>query len=231
MLAASSDAISTLLYRINLWPSVATKVVLVLLKLIYTPVMAGRSSSLLVAKMVLLIALLNTSVDISTTVGLVTAAILGKSVAFSPANLYRPLSELISMLYVSLSMLKVTGCSGRFFRVSINILAGTAILPSSFASRSISVIMEVCRSEAVTVNFPSLISKRKFSKIGTTGLVVTTPLMADRCFKRVEELTINFIDIFFMRQIKRRASTPDQQASLTLLIPHPKILREWATRG
>src|SRR5690606_7621804 len=159
--------------------------------------MAGRSSSLLVAKMVLLIALLNTSVDISTTVGLVTAAILGKSVAFSPANLYRPLSELIAMLYVSLSILKVTGCSGRFFRVSINILAGTAILPSSFASKSISVIMEVCKSEAVTVNFPSFISKRKFSKIGTTGLVVTTPLIADRCFKRVEELTINFIDINF----------------------------------
>jgi hypothetical protein len=38
-----------------------------------------------------------------------------------------------------------------------------------------------------------LISKRKFSKIGTTGLVVTTPLIAESCFSRAEEETINFI--------------------------------------
>jgi hypothetical protein len=38
-----------------------------------------------------------------------------------------------------------------------------------------------------------LISKRKFSKIGTTGLVVTTPLIAESCFNSAEEETINFM--------------------------------------
>ena len=53
--------------------------------------------------------------------------------------------------------------------------------------------MEVCRSEAVMVNTDPLISKRKFSRIGTTGLVVTTPLMAESCLSKAEEETINFI--------------------------------------
>ena len=159
----------------------------------YTPVIAGRSSSLLVAKMVLLIAVANTSVDISTEKSLDTDGTLGKSVAFSPANLYLPLSELISTLYVSSSIEKVTGCSGKFFKVSKRILAGTAILPLSLDSTSISVIMDVCKSEAVTVNTPSFISNKKFSRIGTTGLVVITPLMPDNCFKSAAEETINFM--------------------------------------
>jgi hypothetical protein len=33
----------------------------------------------------------------------------------------------------------------------------------------------------------------KFSRMGTTGLVVTTPLMAESCLSKAEEETINFI--------------------------------------
>jgi len=122
-----------------------------------------------------------------------TVGTLGKSVAFSPDNLYLPLSELISMLYELSSIENVIGCYGRFLSVSNNILEGTAILPFSLASTSNSVIIEVCKSEAVMVNLPSLISNRKFSRIGTTGLVVITPLIAETCFNKYEEETINFI--------------------------------------
>ena len=49
--------------------------------------MAGLNSSLLVAKMVLLTALANTSEEIAAEKSFDTAGTLGKSVAFSPANL------------------------------------------------------------------------------------------------------------------------------------------------
>src|SRR5690606_31367125 len=100
---------------------------------------------------------------------------------------------MISMLYDDSSMENVTGCSGRFFRVSKRIRAGTAILPFSFDSTCISVIIDVCRSEAVTVRLPLSSSKRKFSRMGTTGFVVMTPLILESCLSRYAELTINFI--------------------------------------
>src|SRR5699024_8733941 len=99
MIALSvSEATSTRRYRTSLWPSVATKVVLVSLRFRNTPVIAGLSSSLLVAKIVLLMASASTSEERLTESPSVTTEILGKSVAFSPANLYLPLSELISIL-------------------------------------------------------------------------------------------------------------------------------------
>ncbi len=93
-----SDLISVLRYRTSRWPSVATNVVFFSPRFTYTPVMAGRSSSLLVAKMVLLTARASTSVEIEAEKSFDTEGTFGKSVAFSPDNLYRPLSELISML-------------------------------------------------------------------------------------------------------------------------------------
>src|SRR5690606_32922283 len=65
--------------------------------------------------------------------------------------------------------------------------------PFSLASTGNSVIMEVSRSLAVIVRVLSFISKRKFSRMGTTGLLVTTPFILDNCFNRAEEETINFI--------------------------------------
>ena len=93
-----SDFTSVLRYLTNLCPSVATKVAFFSVRLTYTPVMAGRSSSLLVAKMVLLTARARTSDETAAEKSLETAGTFGKSVAFSPESLYRPLSELISIL-------------------------------------------------------------------------------------------------------------------------------------
>jgi len=53
--------------------------------------------------------------------------------------------------------------------------------------------MDVCKSDAVIVRSPESISKRKFSRIGTTGLVVMTPFIVVSCFSKAEEETMNFI--------------------------------------
>src|SRR5258706_1885285 len=134
--------------------------------------------------MVLLTALDSTSEEIVAEKSLETEGTLGKSVAFSPESLYRPLSELISILYDDSSIENVTGWSGRFLSVSRRIRAGTAMLPRSFDSTVISVIIEVCKSEAVTVKLVLSISNKKFSRIGTTGFVVITPLILESCFSR-----------------------------------------------
>src|SRR6188472_2574846 len=65
ILLAFSDFTSDLLYLTKRWPSVATKVVFLSPRFTYTPVIAGLNSSLLVAKIVLLTALANTSDAIS----------------------------------------------------------------------------------------------------------------------------------------------------------------------
>src|SRR5690606_10342398 len=93
-----SDVTSFLRYRTRRWPSVETKTVFFSPRLMYTPVIAGRSSSLLVAKIVLLMARASTSEEISAYKSFDTEGTRGKSVAFSPDSLYRPLSEMISIL-------------------------------------------------------------------------------------------------------------------------------------
>src|SRR5690606_15838108 len=93
-----SDDTSFLRYRTRRWPSVATKVVFFSPRFTYTPVIAGRSSSLLVAKIVLFTARASTSDDNSAEKSFDTLGTFGKSVAFSPDSLYRPLSEIISTL-------------------------------------------------------------------------------------------------------------------------------------
>jgi predicted ABC-type sugar transport system permease subunit len=53
--------------------------------------------------------------------------------------------------------------------------------------------MLVCRSVAEIVKLPSLISKRKFSSIGKTVLLLDAPLTVCKCFKSVDVDTINLI--------------------------------------
>jgi hypothetical protein len=79
-------------------------------------------------------------------------------------------------------MFREIGCSGRFFRVSRKIFAGTATVPDSSESTGMDILAVVCKSEAVAVRLPSEISRRKFSSMGMTGLVDTTPEMSDRFF-------------------------------------------------
>ena len=55
------------------------------------------------------------------------------------------------------------------------------------------VVMLVCRSVAEIVKFPSLISKRKFSNIGKTVLLLDAPFTVCKCFNNVDVDTINLI--------------------------------------
>jgi hypothetical protein len=48
----------------------------------------------------------------------------------------------------------------------------------------------------VIVKRPSWISNKKFSKIGTIGLVEITPFMAEICFNNADEDTKNFIVLY-----------------------------------
>ena len=77
--------------------------------------------------------------------------------------------------------------------VSIKIFAGIAMLPSSFDSTCNSTITDVWRSEAVIKRLPPSISNKTFSKIGTTGFEVITPLIELRFFSKYDEETIKFI--------------------------------------
>ncbi|MNY39432.1 hypothetical protein D3C86_1741150 [compost metagenome] len=90
-------------------------------------------------------------------------------------------------------MVKVTGCSGRVLSVSSKIREGIAIFPFSLASTCKLVVIEVCKSVADTVSVPSFISNKKFSRIGSTVLLLNAPLIACNCFSKVLVETINFI--------------------------------------
>src|SRR5688572_13185106 len=97
--------------------------------------MAGRRSSLLTANKVLLMAV--TKADEGMVNDVVSSAVgsFGKLSGFSPITLYLPLSDVISIPKF-LSMVKVSGWSGMFFKESIRILAGIQTLPLSLASIS-----------------------------------------------------------------------------------------------
>src|SRR5690554_2605184 len=157
--------------------------------------MAGRNSSLLTAKMVLLMASANIEADMLTEAPFSTTGIFGKSSAFSPLNLYFPSPALISTARVCISMEKATGWSGRVFSVSIRILDGMATRPSSFDSMANDVTMLVCRSVAEIVRILSLISNRKFSRIGSTVFVLDAPLIACNCFSSNDVETINLMSV------------------------------------
>lgn len=72
-----------------------------------------------------------------------------------------------------------------------------ATRPSSFASIGKEVTMLVCKSVAEIVSKLSLISKRKFSRIGKTVLVLEAPLMDCNCLSKMEVETINLMSEFF----------------------------------
>src|ERR1700761_2538923 len=122
-----------------------------------------------------------------------TTGILGKSSPFSPFSLYLPSPAFISIANVLSSTEKLTGCSGNDFKVSSNMRDGMAILPFSFDSTGSEVVMLVCKSVEEMVRLPSLISNKKFSKIGKTVLLLNAPLTACNCFNKVEVETINLI--------------------------------------
>ena len=60
--------------------------------------------------------------------------------------------------------------------------------------------MLVCKSVAEIVKFPSLISKRKFSSIGKTVLLLEAPFTVCRCFNKVDVDTINLMISFSLLQ-------------------------------
>src|ERR1700761_8976346 len=163
--------------------------------------MAGRSSSLLTANMVLFIASAKTDAGKFTDDAFSTTGIFGKSSPFSPLSLYFPSPALISMANVLSSTEKVTGCSGNDFSVSNNMRDGIAIRPFSFASTVKEVVMLVCRSVAEMVKFPSFISNKKFSSMGNTVLLLSAPLTDCNCFKSVDVETMNLIiELVFIYQ-------------------------------
>src|SRR5690606_13282958 len=96
-------------YRTSLCASVATNVTDCSANCTSTPAMAGRNSSLLTAKMVLLIASDNTDAGMLTVEALSTTGIFGKSSAFSPLSLYLPSPALISIASVWVSTENATG--------------------------------------------------------------------------------------------------------------------------
>jgi hypothetical protein len=155
--------------------------------------MAGRSSSLLTAKMVLLIASAKTDAGRFTDEAFSTTGIFGKSSPFSPLSLYLPSPALISMAKVVSSTEKVTGCSGSDFKVSSKMRDGIAMRPFYFASKVKEVVMLVCKSVAEMVKFPSFISNKKFSSMGSTVLLLNAPLTDCNCLSNVDVETINLI--------------------------------------
>ena len=141
-----------------------------------TPVMAGRRSSLLTAKIDLLMAvskawLVMVKAEVSSAGGS-----FGKLSGFSPMTLYLPLSLVISIPKF-LSISKVSGWLGRFFRESMRIFAGIQTRPLSLASISRWIFITVSRSVATTVSLLASISKRKSSRIGKTLFEPITPLI------------------------------------------------------
>src|SRR5689334_18017314 len=111
---------SVLLYLTSLWASVATHCIPFLSSSKKTPVITGRRSSLLVAKIVLLIAVTRAAADMVNEVVSSAAGSFGKLSGFSPITLYFPLSLVISTPKF-LSIVKVRGWSGIFFKESIRI--------------------------------------------------------------------------------------------------------------
>jgi len=91
------------------------------------------------------------------------------------------------------------GCSGRFLsKVSISIRRAPQYSPSSLPLRVISVINEVCKIRSGDGQRLSLnVQKGSFSKIGNTGLVVTTPLMGRKAASVTQKRKQEFHNLGF----------------------------------
>src|SRR6187551_626156 len=122
-LSLFGQLISTLLYFTKRCASVATHCIPFLSNSKNTPVIAGRRSSLLTANKVLLIAVIKAKEVALNVVVSSAEGSLGKLSGFSPITLYFPLS-LVSSIPKFLSILKVNGWSGIFFKLSKRIFAG-----------------------------------------------------------------------------------------------------------
>ena len=156
--------------------------------------MAGRRSSLLVAKIVLLIAVSKAEALMLKEVVSSAPGSLGKLSGFSPITLYLPLSLVISIAKF-LSIWKVSGWSPIFFNESIKMRAGIQTLPASFASISNCTRITVSKSVATTVSLFFSTSKRKSSRMGRTVLVLMTPEICCNCLRSTEEFAMNFIQM------------------------------------
>src|SRR6186713_2851560 len=221
-LSLFGQLISTLLYFTKRCASVATHCIPFLSISKKTPVIAGRRSSLLTANKVLLIAVTRAEEVVVNEVVSSVAGSLGKLSGFSPITLYLPLS-LVSSTAKCLSILKVRGWSGIFFRESMRILAGIQTFPVSLASISIWTFMTVSRSVATTVSLFFSTSNRKSSRIGRTVLALITPLICCSCFNKAEEETINFMEYVFgakllIRWVMAKILEPQRPVSPGLLI-------------
>jgi len=94
------------------------------------------------------------------------------------------------------------GCSGKLLRDSIRVLAGTAMLPLSFESTFIDVVMVVSMSLADKVNSPLLISNRKQSRIGMVLLVFNTPPIDFKCLNKDDADTTKFIRLVYVAKLR-----------------------------
>src|SRR6476620_10307606 len=167
MKSATSEAFTSVrAYFTNLCASVATKINPSGENWKNTPLITGRKSSFPAAKIVLLIAVANTSAGTIVEDGLSKTTDFGNSSPGANAMAYFPEFELISIVLFS-STGNVNGCSGNVFRISNNNFAGTATLPLLVDSISKVADMVVSRSEAETVKAFLSNSNKKLSKIGS----------------------------------------------------------------
>ena len=183
---------SFLLYLTNLWASVATKVKLSELNWKKTPLITGLKSSFPEANIVELIAFAKTILEILVLDGLSSVMVFGNWSPSVYAKAYFPWFELISMVLLS-STVKVSGCSGNVFNVSIRSFDGIATEPLLELSTSIDEIIVVSRSLEVIFNLEPSKSNKKWSKTGIVFEVFITPPRTWSFFKSVLLETMNFI--------------------------------------
>ena len=155
--------------------------------------MTGRKSSLPAAKRVFWMAVASTWAGSSAELASSKSGSCGNSAPSTKATEYLPKSLLISTAWVLSSNVKVSGCSGKDFRVSNKIRAGTAAKPLPSASTRTVVLMVVSRSDAVIFRADGANSNKMLSKIGNVLLLLITPEMD--CKERSNWLleTMNFI--------------------------------------
>ena len=142
---------SFLVYFTNLCASVATKFTELEFNSKKTPLITGLKSSFPLAKIVEFIAFKRTLDFKANLLESFKIFWFGKSSPSTKANEYFPLLAIISKEFLSV-LIKVSGCSGKVFRVSNNNFADNPIFPESWDSISNLVVKVLSKSEAVNVS-------------------------------------------------------------------------------
>jgi hypothetical protein len=86
-------------------------------------------------------------------------------------------------------------------------LAGMAIIPESFDSTFIVVVIVVSRSDADMVRSFPLTSNRKLSRMGRVLDEFSTPFSDKRFLSSVELETINFMSVLYVDLIQLQEAT------------------------